>query len=183
MVVTWGLLEAAAGQEFALPDNWTEGGREFVKGFYAVPDDFRGSNVGVNPGLRPGDSLAEAPTWSESTGQDFIKNTAIPDIDFATLHLWIDDWGVEEETMPFIADWLLAHMQDAKALGKPLIMQEGSLFWEWQYEDWGKSTSEYSRPYGVVEGGATWNSTVMPFSATLADFAKKHLLAKQVPGC
>lgn len=27
----WGLLEAAAGQEFALPDNWTEGGREFVK--------------------------------------------------------------------------------------------------------------------------------------------------------
>mmetsp|Transcript_16658 Transcript_16658/g.42177 ORF Transcript_16658/g.42177 Transcript_16658/m.42177 type:complete len:478 (+) Transcript_16658:194-1627(+) len=191
------------------------------EGFYAVPDDFRGSNVGVNPGLRPGDSLAEAPTWSESTGQDFIKNTAIPDIDFATLHLWIDDWGVEEETMPFIADWLLAHMQDAKALGKPLIMQEfgkklnetaneadetrvpyfnaiyrianrsarkggvlkGSLFWEWQYEDWGKSTSEYSRPYGVVEGGATWNSTVMPFSATLADFAKKHLLAKQVPGC
>lgn len=50
-----------------------------------------------------------------------------------TIKLWlmlcasrIDDWGVEEETMPFIADWLLAHMQDAKALGKPLIMQEVS---------------------------------------------------------
>jgi hypothetical protein len=50
------------------------------------PTERRTGNVRVNPGRTMGD--AEGITWSEETGQDFIRNNAIEEVDFATLHLW-----------------------------------------------------------------------------------------------
>ena len=49
------------------------------EGFYA--GDARGS-ARVNPEV-----------WASTTGQDFIANHAVPEIDFAVAHLWPDNWG------------------------------------------------------------------------------------------
>ena len=50
------------------------------EGFYA--GDARGS-ARVNPEV-----------WAATTGQDFLANHAVPEIDFAVAHLWPDNWGV-----------------------------------------------------------------------------------------
>ncbi len=33
-------------------------------------------------------------TWPAAEGQDFIDDHASPDIDFATIHSWVDNWKV-----------------------------------------------------------------------------------------
>ena len=44
------------------------------------------------------------------------------DIDFATIHLWPNNWQAYDST--FINNWLEGHSQVASQLGKPLILEE-----------------------------------------------------------
>jgi hypothetical protein len=60
---------------------------------------------------------------------------------------------------------------------------QGTMFWEWQFEDWGNDEFEYNRPYGVVEGSPTWDSTIRPFSSTLAEHAINNMLNMPVSNC
>eukprot|EP00955_Chlamydomonas_euryale_P055359 356114-Chlamydomonas_euryale.AAC.2 len=32
--------------------------------------------------------------WAASSGQDFVRNNAVPTIDFATVHAWPDNWNI-----------------------------------------------------------------------------------------
>ncbi|XP_058778565.1 mannan endo-1,4-beta-mannosidase 4-like [Vicia villosa] len=61
-------------------------------------------------------------------GTDFIENNQIPDIDFATFHLYDDRWlenKTEEEKSEFVDKWIEAHLKDADTvLGKPIILAE-----------------------------------------------------------
>lgn len=34
--------------------------------------------------------------WASDMGQDFMANTAIPDVDFATVHAWPDNWMLSQ---------------------------------------------------------------------------------------
>ncbi|XP_062165469.1 mannan endo-1,4-beta-mannosidase 7-like [Alnus glutinosa] len=92
-------------------------------------------------------------------GSDFITNNQIPDIDFATVHSYPDQWitGSSEETqLSFLNSWLNDHIQDAQnVLRKPVLFAE-----------FGKSTKSsgiderdrlfntvYSKIYSSASGG------------------------------
>ena len=82
------------------------------EGFYA------GRGSGVNPEV-----------WASTTGQDFIANHAVPEIDFAVAHLWPDNWGVftlgGSLGAAFTEEWIRTHTRDAtRVLGKPLVLEE-----------------------------------------------------------
>ena len=85
------------------------------EGFYA--GDARGS-ARVNPEV-----------WASTTGQDFIANHAVPEIDFAVAHLWPDNWGVftlgGSLGAAFTEEWIRAHTRDAtRVLRKPFVLEE-----------------------------------------------------------
>lgn len=87
------------------------------EGFYAA--DSPSKNVDANPAA-----------WAATTGQDFVRNHASPHVDFATCHLWKDNWGVYAPSVAmnselFTREWIRAHERDAESfLGKPLVVEE-----------------------------------------------------------
>ncbi|KAK9820359.1 hypothetical protein WJX72_009412 [[Myrmecia] bisecta] len=61
--------------------------------------------------------------WAGQTGQNFTINHMPATIDFATVHVWPDQW--QQESAEFHVKWLTAHMKDAEyVLGKPLLVEE-----------------------------------------------------------
>ncbi|KAK9866630.1 hypothetical protein WJX84_008538 [Apatococcus fuscideae] len=60
--------------------------------------------------------------WAGQTGQDFRNNHMSKNIDWATVHLWPDNWKNYDGN--FINNWLTTHSQVASQLGKPLILEE-----------------------------------------------------------
>jgi len=61
-------------------------------------------------------------SWAMETGQDFIANHAHPDVDYASIHAWPDNWA--KPYTSFLRDWIVAHAEDAASLGKPLVVEE-----------------------------------------------------------
>lgn len=60
--------------------------------------------------------------WPLQTGQDFLPNHLVDGIDFASIHMWPDNWGRTDQA--FGRAWLNAHMKDAWYLGKPVVIEE-----------------------------------------------------------
>lgn len=62
--------------------------------------------------------------WMQNgrTGTDFIRNHQIETIDFATVHVWPDHWGLDyNQSM----NWIQEHIDDAhNVIGKPVIIEE-----------------------------------------------------------
>lgn len=77
------------------------------EGFFGSGDP----HVAANPG-----------DWGPGTGQDWARDHGPATIDFATVHLWPDNW--DREGGSWGDDWLAAHAAGAAALGKPLLLQE-----------------------------------------------------------
>ncbi|KAK7280679.1 hypothetical protein RJT34_25746 [Clitoria ternatea] len=61
-------------------------------------------------------------------GTDFIANNQIPDIDFATVHSYPDQWlpgSSYEDQISFLDHWLNEHIQDAQnTIQKPVLFAE-----------------------------------------------------------
>ncbi|KAL0463377.1 UNVERIFIED_CONTAM: putative mannan endo-1,4-beta-mannosidase 9 [Sesamum latifolium] len=61
-------------------------------------------------------------------GTDFIANNRIPQVDFATIHLYPDQWvpGSNDQAQEeFVEKWIQAHINDSQSiLGKPLVVSE-----------------------------------------------------------
>ncbi|WOL14491.1 hypothetical protein Cni_G23271 [Canna indica] len=100
-------------------------------------------------------------------GTDFISNNQIPGIDFATIHLYPDQWllhSSDESQLAFSSKWLDIHMEDAKnVLRKPLLVAEFGK----SMKDPGFSTEQRDRMFRTVyskiyrsarTGGATAGS-------------------------
>jgi mannan endo-1,4-beta-mannosidase len=111
-----------------LLENWIEEMATWVKsiapnllltvgeeGFY--PDTVQGAAQGQMVSNPQGMN-----SWAFWEGQHFYKDHASPLIDFAAIHLWIHNW--EDPTEAFAKRWLKQHIADAKALGKPLLVEE-----------------------------------------------------------
>jgi len=65
-----------------------------------------------------------------STGQDFIRNHQVEGIDFATVHLYPDEW---ELTYEQAIAWYQEHIDDARdVLHMPLLLEE---FGQWRDKD------------------------------------------------
>ncbi|XP_042394863.1 mannan endo-1,4-beta-mannosidase 1-like isoform X1 [Zingiber officinale] len=100
-------------------------------------------------------------------GTDFIANNQIPQIDFATIHSYPDQWlstPDEQSQLAFLNNWLDAHIDDARnVLRKPLLVAEFGK----STKDPGFSTDQrdavfravYSKIYASARtGGATAGS-------------------------
>ncbi|XP_010914840.1 putative mannan endo-1,4-beta-mannosidase 9 [Elaeis guineensis] len=61
-------------------------------------------------------------------GTDFIANNQIPEIDFATIHAYPDQWipgSSEQAQLVFLQHWIQSHIGDADAVvRKPLVITE-----------------------------------------------------------
>ncbi|GMH38699.1 hypothetical protein BSKO_06583 [Bryopsis sp. KO-2023] len=61
---------------------------------------------------------------SHATGQDFIRDAGIPEIDFAAIHLWPNNWDIADDPK-FPLQWVRQHAEDArKYIKKPLVLEE-----------------------------------------------------------
>jgi mannan endo-1,4-beta-mannosidase len=75
-------------------------------------------------------AAANPAAWAATTGQDFIRNHASKHIDFATIHVWRDNWAVYSPNVRFNAqrftrNWIATHERDCRTkLGKPLLIEE-----------------------------------------------------------
>eukprot|EP01023_Acetabularia_acetabulum_P038335 TRINITY_DN366_c0_g1_i10.p1 TRINITY_DN366_c0_g1~~TRINITY_DN366_c0_g1_i10.p1 ORF type:complete len:573 (+),score=105.93 TRINITY_DN366_c0_g1_i10:115-1833(+) len=63
-------------------------------------------------------------TWSMKSGQNFYNNHAGRGIDFAGTHIWVDNWGITYDMQGFFSKWIEEHANDARALNKPLLIEE-----------------------------------------------------------
>ncbi|KAG4960985.1 hypothetical protein AAZX31_13G279300 [Glycine max] len=88
-----------------------------LEGFYG-PNDPKSSTV--NPEL-----------WASRLGSDFIRNSKISNIDFASVHIYPDHWFHEqvfEDQLKFVSKWMLSHIEDGdKVLKKPVLFSEFGL--------------------------------------------------------
>lgn len=69
----------------------------------------------------------------EDAGNDFIADHSSLDIDYATMHLWVENWGIYNphnakntfsDTVKFMNQYIDRHVDKAKVLNKPLVMEE-----------------------------------------------------------
>lgn len=60
--------------------------------------------------------------WGWMLGQDWIGNHRSENIDFLSIHIWPNNWNRTDAE--FQRDWIRAHIQGAKELGKPLLIEE-----------------------------------------------------------
>ena len=65
--------------------------------------------------------------WAGYTGQDFMPQHAVRAIDYASMHLWPDNW--KRYDLDFGSGWMGNHSDDARALGKPLVLEEFGKAW------------------------------------------------------
>ena len=129
--------ESDAGCEKNVVVNWAKEMSEYVKSIdsnhmLAVGDEGF-YNYGYND-FPEGDHKY---VYHGSSGMDFLQLTALPDIDFGTLHVYCDQWGLTKEQGEF---WFKKHGEDTAAMNKPLIAEEFG--WKDQseradvYKDW-----------------------------------------------
>nr|KJB41765.1 hypothetical protein B456_007G119100 [Gossypium raimondii] len=80
-----------------------------------------------------GESMPEKKQYnpnSYSIGTDFISNNQIPEVDFATIHIYPEQWlpstnSSEEAQLGFVDKWIEAHTMDCNSvLKKPLVIGE-----------------------------------------------------------
>ncbi|KAE9457646.1 hypothetical protein C3L33_10441, partial [Rhododendron williamsianum] len=88
-----------------------------LEGFYGPQSPKR---LTVNPG-----------EWAANLGSDFIRNSKISTIDFATVHIYPDQWFPEqelEEKLKYVSKWMVSHIEDGdKELRKPIMFTEFGL--------------------------------------------------------
>ncbi|XP_022862509.1 mannan endo-1,4-beta-mannosidase 2-like isoform X2 [Olea europaea var. sylvestris] len=69
--------------------------------------------------------------WAADLGSDFIRNSKISTIDFASVHIYPDHWSHTpdfEYKLKFISKWMLSHIEDGdKELKKPVMFTEFGL--------------------------------------------------------
>ncbi|XVF27995.1 hypothetical protein REPUB_Repub14bG0157600 [Reevesia pubescens] len=88
-------------------------------------EGFYGQNTTKGPEVNPGE-------WAASHGSDFIQNSAIENIDFASVHAFPDSWRPHadlEEKTSYLSQWVDSHISDVDhVLKKPVLYTEiGSL--------------------------------------------------------
>jgi mannan endo-1,4-beta-mannosidase len=73
------------------------------------------------------------------TNQDFVKTHSAPGIDYATIHIWPQNWdwydpkrpATYKTAEPLAIAYFLDHAKKALAMGKPLVLEEFGLARDW----------------------------------------------------
>ncbi len=91
----------------------------------------------------------------QDAGNNFIVDHSIEEIDYATFHLWVENWGIynplkSKETFPktleFMKSYINDHVTKAKSLKKPIVMEEFGLARDQRSMD-PKSSTSYRDQY------------------------------------
>ena len=166
-IFSWELLNEprCGGCPKEILDGWIEAMGEFVKdidpnhlltvgeeGFFDNEDE--AWSAGNPSGMG---------SWAGDQGQSFFDNHNHTSIDYAGIHMWIQNW--EEATPEFAERWLQYHVDLSAKLGKPLIMSE---FGAWGHSEkmvrerdvWYQRTYDYilenAKAGGPFQGGLFW---------------------------
>ena len=76
---------------------------------------------------------SEGDSPGPDAGINLLKDSDVKDIDYVTIHIWAQNWGWYdpakpeekfEETKKKVREYLTKHVNDAKALGKPSVLEE-----------------------------------------------------------
>ena len=78
-----------------------------------------------------------------SEGADYRALIQLPNIDFGTVHIYCDQWGLTSEQAKF---WFKQHGEDSNAANKPVILEE------FGWKDRSTRTSIYADWFKVLEG-------------------------------
>ncbi|TKW16735.1 hypothetical protein SEVIR_5G318900v4 [Setaria viridis] len=120
-----------------------------TEGFYGPTSPE--SKRDVNPGV-----------WKDNNyGSDFIRNAKIPDIDFASIHLYPDTWlqkqhATVNEKLQFVKRWVSSHIEDGdKELNKPVLTTEFGLSHRAQGFDPSHRDVFYKAIYDIVYASAS----------------------------
>ncbi|KAK2980076.1 hypothetical protein RJ640_000185 [Escallonia rubra] len=69
--------------------------------------------------------------WASELGSDFIRNSKLSTVDFASVHIYPDHWSHEQELedkLKFVSKWMLSHIEDGDSeLKKPVTFTEFGL--------------------------------------------------------
>ncbi|XP_042007390.1 mannan endo-1,4-beta-mannosidase 2-like [Salvia splendens] len=88
-----------------------------LEGFYGPKSRKRST---VNPEI-----------WASDIGTDFIRNSNLSTIDFASVHIYPDHWTHNpdfEYKLRFVSKWMISHIEDGdKELKKPVMFTEFGL--------------------------------------------------------
>ncbi|KAL1555604.1 Mannan endo-1,4-beta-mannosidase 2 [Salvia divinorum] len=88
-----------------------------LEGFYGPKSRKRST---VNPEI-----------WASDVGTDFIRNSKLSTIDFASVHIYPDHWTHNpdfEYKLRFVSKWMISHIEDGdKELKKPVMFTEFGL--------------------------------------------------------
>ncbi|XVF66826.1 hypothetical protein PTKIN_Ptkin10aG0068900 [Pterospermum kingtungense] len=79
----------------------------------------------------PKKSTVNPEEWASTLGSDFVRNSNIPNVDFASVHIYPDHWfhvlGFEEKRN-YVIKWMRSHIEDCdKELKKPVMFTEYGL--------------------------------------------------------
>ncbi|XP_057527626.1 mannan endo-1,4-beta-mannosidase 2-like [Amaranthus tricolor] len=109
--------------------DWIKEMSEFVKAI----DEKHLVTVGLEGfyGLKNAKSALNPSEWEATIGTDFIRNNDIPTIDFASVHMYPDQWLTVdnlEDKLKFVKKWVSSHIEDGdKQLKKPVMLTEFGL--------------------------------------------------------
>jgi mannan endo-1,4-beta-mannosidase len=127
-IMAWNLINEPICDEceaYTL-QNWIQEMSQFVKSIdsnhlLTVGEEGYSSLTEEGVELNPGSG------WAEKFGQDFYQDHAFDEIDFATTHVWVDNWKEEdgpELGVDFFRNWIEGHVNMSDRLGKPLVLEE-----------------------------------------------------------
>ncbi|KAI7732003.1 hypothetical protein M8C21_017182 [Ambrosia artemisiifolia] len=107
-------------------------------------------------------------------GADFIANNQIPEVDFATVHSYPDQWLSNQDDaaqLDFLQQWIHDHIEDAQSiLKKPVLFTEFGKSWKHPGYNVSQKDQLYhvvyssiyrsARTNGVAVGGLFWQQLV-----------------------
>ena len=103
-------------------------------------------------------SEGETP-WPRASGLDVVTNHRFPSIDYVTAHVWPQNWGWYDLARPLesyevavraMRSYLQQHIEKARILGKPLVVEEFGFPRDAGSHDPGASTAARDRYYRAV---------------------------------
>jgi mannan endo-1,4-beta-mannosidase len=102
---------------------------------------------------------SEGTTSSEFAGTDPEKDHSDPNIDYQTIHIWVQNWSVYDPKKPdstydnavaYMLDYLKKHEAVSHKLNKPLVMEEFGISRDLNNHDPNSSTSVRDKYYDKV---------------------------------
>ncbi len=123
--------------------NWAEEMSEFVKSIDSNHMLTLGDEGFYNFGYNDFPEGEHKYVYYGSAGMDWASYLEIPELDFATLHIYCDQWGLTKEQGNF---WFKKHGEDAASANKPLIAEE----FGWKERD--ERTDVYNEWFDIFEG-------------------------------